>query len=129
MAQCHELWYRMVTVALIQPPSLGTSICGRCNPKRQKKKEGKKGRKEGRKEGRKMTKSFWAEQRVRLNLQRQRLGSRTSWCQHLLLLSPAFGLHLCLVQRQELRTTVGKGNCAPTLEVAPVPEVFTKTGD
>ena len=39
------LWCRPVAVALI--PSLGTSICLRCGPKKQK-----KGRKEGGKEGR-----------------------------------------------------------------------------
>ena len=30
------LWCRLAEVALIRPPSLGTSMCHRCNPKKQK---------------------------------------------------------------------------------------------
>ena len=36
------LWCKLVTTALIRPPSLGTSICHRCGPKNKTKKKKKK---------------------------------------------------------------------------------------
>ena len=37
------LWCRPAAVALIRPPSLGTSICRECRPKKEKKKKENKG--------------------------------------------------------------------------------------
>ena len=36
------LWHRPTATAWIGPPTLGTSICHRCSPKRQKKKKNAK---------------------------------------------------------------------------------------
>ena len=52
LLRSHVAWCKLAAVALIQPHSLGTSICSRYSPKKQKERERKEGRREGREGGR-----------------------------------------------------------------------------